>query len=175
MREVGGARLDGGALGDLGVGAPGEDLGLPVHAGVAEPALGRGDEPTGDDGSAGAGELAQDELGGPGGVLPGELGALGGEVVFSEDVADRREHVARGDFRGGGELRDRELPDRARGAAGSPVDEREGRVRRAEVNPDEVAAQRLLGLGQMSSLENAFIKRRSRASAAGTRAARERA
>src|SRR6185437_1640858 len=104
--------------------APGQDRRGAVDRGVDEPALARGDEPTGDVDAPAGGHGAE----GPGPVAEGIVEALAVERGVEERREERpRLHLARADELGYGE--------HLRGAA---VERRGGddRVRRPEVDPD---------------------------------------
>ena len=87
--QIAPARLDGRDPVDLVGGAPGQDAGGAVDAGVAEPRLGRGHQPPRHDGSLLARKLADDvrALG-----VPRQRGAAGGQVVSAGEIEERRQH-----------------------------------------------------------------------------------
>ena len=117
--------------------APGEDGRLAVDPGVAEPALGAGDEVPGDACPLNPGELADD----PVRILaPGEPRRAGRQLVGTGEVEERGEHCPGRGLAGGDELRDLERPDvGGRPLAALRVHVGHGAVGRPEVDPDDVS------------------------------------
>ncbi len=112
VAKVVGRGLDGRDLPRLGRAAPGQDRRLAVDAGVAEPALGAGDEVARHPRALDPGELADDPVG-P--LVPGQPRRAGRKVVGARQVEERRQHRPGGRLAGGDQLRDLEEPDVGRG------------------------------------------------------------
>src|SRR5207249_1209070 len=117
-------------------GAPGEDRGRSVDAAVAEPRLGRGDEPARHASALLAREQARAEVP-PGG--PGKVEAPRRQIVRAGQVDEGRQGRAGSQLAGRDELRHVEGPDRP---ARLRIDPRAGGVRRAEVDADDEAGRR---------------------------------
>src|SRR5262249_30343290 len=116
---------------------PGEDRSWPIDAGMAEPRLRRGDRALRQLRGAAPRERPDDVA--P--LAPGKTEGLGRELTCARKIEERRQQRARLDRAGRRQLRNGEDLD-ARPRAGSDlflrVDEGERRVRRSEVDTDDV-------------------------------------
>ena len=135
--DVVGRGLDGRDLAGFGRRAPGENGGLSVDAGMAEPALGRGHEMAGNPRPLDPGELADDPVGLP---SPGEVRGPLGQLVPPREVEKRGEHASRGRLAGRDQLRHLERADVGRRTfATLRVDIGHGAVGGPEVDADDVS------------------------------------
>ena len=137
LRDVVGRGLDRRDLAGLGRRAPGQDGGFPVHARMAEPALGRGDQMPRHPGPLDPGELAHDPVGI---APPGEPGRPRGQLVLPGQIEEGREHRPGGRLPRRHQLRDLERPDVPGGPLATlGVHVSHGAVRGPEVDADDVS------------------------------------
>ena len=116
--------------------APGEDRRRPVDPAVAEPRLGRGDEPSGHSPALLARQEADAEVAARG---PRKIEALRRQIVRSRQIDERRQRRAGRSLAGCQDLRHVENADRS---SRPGVDPRARRVRRAKVDADDEAGRR---------------------------------
>jgi hypothetical protein len=138
MREQPGRRLDRRDFGHIAGGAPRQNGSRPVHAGVAQPALGGSHEPTGHAGALPAGEGAHDE---PRRFGPRQLQRAGGQFVVSRQIQARRQQRLGGHLAGSAQLPHRKIRHRGVGALGG-VGERHRAIGGAKVNADDERSAR---------------------------------
>ena len=116
--------------------APGEDRRRPVDPAMAEPRLGRGDEPSGHASALLARQEADAEVAARG---PRKIEALRRQIVRSRQIDERRQRRAGRRLAGCHDLRHVENADRS---SRPGIDPRARRVRRAKVDADDEAGRR---------------------------------
>ena len=134
--QVGRRGFDGRDSLDLGRRAPRQDVGLPVHAGMTEPALGAADQAAGNTGPLESCELANDPAAA---VAPGQPRRSGWKLWPACEIEERGEHAPGGRLAWRDKLRNVEHPDVGRRpVAPFRVHIRHCAVGRAQIDADNV-------------------------------------